>query len=38
MQVAAMKPVALDQKDVLQNIIDKEIEIGKELAMKRRQS
>lgn len=32
MQVAAMKPVALDQKDVPQNIIDKEIEIGKELA------
>ncbi|KXK38676.1 MAG: elongation factor Ts [Saprospiraceae bacterium] len=32
MQVAAMKPVAVDQKDVPQEIIDKEIEIGKEIA------
>ncbi|MEZ4910672.1 MAG: translation elongation factor Ts [Saprospiraceae bacterium] len=32
MQVAAMRPVALDQKDVPQSVIDKEIEIGKELA------
>lgn len=32
MQVAAMKPVALDQNDVPQNVIEKEIEIGKELA------
>lgn len=32
MQVAAMKPVALDQKDVPQEVIDKEIEIGKEIA------
>ncbi|MFZ1751085.1 MAG: translation elongation factor Ts [Saprospiraceae bacterium] len=32
MQVAAMKPVALDQNDVPQDIINKEIEIGKEIA------
>jgi len=32
MQVAAMNPVAVDKKDVSQNIIDKEIEIGKEQA------
>ncbi|MFZ1704635.1 MAG: translation elongation factor Ts [Saprospiraceae bacterium] len=32
MQVAAMKPVALDKDDVSQDIIDKEIEIGKEIA------
>ncbi len=32
MQVAAMKPVALDKGDVSQDIINKEIEIGKELA------
>jgi len=32
MQVAAMSPVAVDKDDVEQNIIDKEIEIGKELA------
>jgi len=32
MQVAAMKPVALDKDDVPQDIIDKEIEIGKEIA------
>ncbi len=32
MQVAAMKPVALDKDDVPQDVIDKEIEIGKEIA------
>ena len=32
MQVAAMKPVALDKDDVPQEIIQKEIEIGKEIA------
>lgn len=32
MQVAAMKPVALDKEGVDQSIIDKEIEIGKEQA------
>ena len=32
MQVAAMKPIAVDKTDVPQEIIDKEIEIGKELA------
>lgn len=32
MQVAAMKPVALDKADVDSNIIEKEIEIGKEQA------
>lgn len=32
MQVAAMKPVALDKDDVSQEIIAKEIEIGKEIA------
>ncbi len=32
MQVAAMKPIALDKSDVPQQIVDKEIEIGKELA------
>jgi elongation factor Ts len=32
MQVAAMKPVALDKDDVPQDIISKEIEIGKEIA------
>jgi elongation factor Ts len=30
MQVAAMNPIAVDIKDIPQNIIDKEIEIGKE--------
>jgi elongation factor Ts len=34
MQVAAMKPVAVDQDGVDQSIIDKEIEIGMELARK----
>jgi elongation factor Ts len=33
MQVAAMGPVALDKESVPQNVIDKEIEIGKELAI-----
>lgn len=32
MQVAAMKPIALDKDDVPQEIVEKEIEIGKELA------
>ncbi len=32
MQVAAMKPVALDKDDVAQDLINKEIEIGKEIA------
>ncbi|MBI9039599.1 MAG: elongation factor Ts [Bacteroidales bacterium] len=32
MQVAAMAPVAVDKSDVDQNVIDKEIEIGKDLA------
>lgn len=34
MQVAAMKPVAVDKDGVDQNIIDKEIEIGMEVARK----
>ncbi len=33
MQIAAMSPVAVDKDDVPQNIIDKEIEIGKDLAI-----
>ena len=32
MQVAAMKPIAVKKEDVPQEIVDKEIEIGKELA------
>ena len=32
MQVAAMKPIAVDKEGVSQTVIDKEIEIGKELA------
>jgi elongation factor Ts len=32
MQVAAMKPIAVDQQDVDQNVIEKELEIGKEQA------
>lgn len=34
MQVAAMNPVALDKDQVPQEVIDKEMEIGKELARK----
>ncbi len=33
MQVAAMKPVALSKDDVAQEVIDKEIEIGKDIAL-----
>ena len=33
MQVAAMNPIALDQDSVTQDIIDREIEVGKELAI-----
>jgi elongation factor Ts len=33
MQIAAMSPVAVDKSDVSQQIIDKEIEIGKEQAI-----
>ncbi|MDZ4824089.1 MAG: translation elongation factor Ts [Flavobacteriales bacterium] len=33
MQIAAMAPVALDEKSVPQEVIEKEIEIGKELAI-----
>ena len=32
MQVAAMSPIAVDKDDVTQNLIDREIEIGKEQA------
>lgn len=32
MQVAAMKPLAVDQSDVPQEVIDKELEIGREIA------
>lgn len=32
MQVAAMKPIALDKDSVPQELVDKEVEIGKELA------
>ena len=32
MQVAAMNPVALDENDVAKDIVEKEIEIGKEIA------
>jgi elongation factor Ts len=34
MQVAAMSPVSLDKSDVPQNIIDSELEVGRELARK----
>ncbi len=34
MQIAAMSPIALDKEGVSQDIIDKEIEVGKELAIK----
>jgi len=33
MQIAAMNPIAIDKNDVSQDVIDKEIEIGKELAI-----
>jgi elongation factor Ts len=33
MQVAAMNPIALDQNSVSQDVIDREIEVGKELAI-----
>ncbi len=33
MQVAAMSPIAIDKGDVDQSIVDKEIEIGKEVAI-----
>lgn len=32
MQIAAMRPLAVDQKDVAQEIVDRELEIGKEQA------
>lgn len=34
MQVAAMKPIAVDQSGISQTVIDKEIEIGMEIARK----
>jgi elongation factor Ts len=34
MQVAAMRPVAVSKDDVTQDIIDKELEIGREIALK----
>ncbi|MFI5164099.1 MAG: translation elongation factor Ts [Bacteroidia bacterium] len=34
MQIAAMAPVSLDKSDVPQNIIDSELEVGRELARK----
>ncbi|MCW5899632.1 MAG: elongation factor Ts [Flavobacteriales bacterium] len=33
MQIAAMAPIALDKESVPQSVVDKEIEIGKELAI-----
>jgi elongation factor Ts len=33
MQIASMNPIAVDEKDVPQSVIDKEIEIGKDLAI-----
>jgi elongation factor Ts len=33
MQIASMNPIAIDEKDVPQSVIDKEIEIGKDLAI-----
>ena len=33
MQVAAMNPIALDQESVRQDVIDRELEVGKELAI-----
>ena len=34
MQVAAMKPIAIDETSVSQEIIDRELSLGKELAIK----
>ncbi len=34
MQIAAMSPIAVDKEGISQEIIDKELEIGKELAIK----
>lgn len=34
MQVAAMKPIAVDESSVAQSVIDREMEIGKDLAIK----
>jgi len=34
MQVAAMNPIAVDKKDVSTNVVEKELEIGRELARK----
>jgi elongation factor Ts len=33
MQIASMSPIAIDEKDVPKSVIDKEIEIGKDLAI-----
>jgi elongation factor Ts len=33
MQIASMSPIAIDKDDIPQEVIDKEIEIGKELAI-----
>ncbi len=33
MQIAAMAPIAVDKNDVAQDVIDREIEVGKELAI-----
>jgi len=33
MQIAAMNPIALDKDDVVKEVVDKEIEIGKDLAI-----
>lgn len=33
MQIAAMSPIAIDKDDVPQEVVDKEVEIGKELAI-----
>jgi len=33
MQIAAMKPIALNEKDIPQEVIDKELQIGKEQAI-----
>ena len=37
MQIAAMKPIAVDEKGVSKDVIEKEIEIGKELARVRKE-